>query len=181
MALIGSVLAMFSVSCVPTVPPEPQKASHVMYQWHGDGGAGEISLAINLSKQVVTVSRGGREIGWAVVATGKEGRGTPAGSYRITEKIVDKHSNLYGWIENEYGEVVDDDATPSDPLGPGEVYKPAPMPYWMRLTDYGIGMHVGNIPRPGETASHGCIRMPEEFVPTLFNKVKIGTPVKITY
>lgn len=55
------------------------------------------------------------------------------------------------------------------------------MPYWMRLTNYGIGMHVGNIPQPGEPASHGCIRMPEEFVPVLFNKVEIGTPVKITY
>ncbi len=62
-------------------------------------------------------------------------------------------------------------------LKPGEVYMPAPMPYWMRLTNYGIGMHVGNIPQPGEPASHGCIRMPEEFVPTLFNKVEVGTPV----
>jgi lipoprotein-anchoring transpeptidase ErfK/SrfK len=42
-------------------------------------------------------------------------------------------------------------------------------------------MHVGNIPRPGEPASHGCIRMPKDFVPTLFEMVKIGTPVKIGY
>jgi len=152
-----------------------------MYQWYGDQGPGEVSVLINLDEQIATVKRGGREIGWAFVATGTEGRGTPAGSYRITEKIVDKHSNLYGWIENEFGEVVNNDATPSDPVGPGERYMPAPMPYWMRLTNYGIGMHVGKIPQPGEPASHGCIRMPKEFVPTLFNMVKVGTPVKITY
>ena len=152
-----------------------------MYEWHDDGGPGPVSIEIDLGKQVATVKRGQREIGWSYVATGKEGRATKPGSYRVTEKVVDKHSNLYGWIENEYGEVVDDDASPGDPVGPGEQYMPAPMPYWMRLTDYGIGMHVGNIPSPGETASHGCIRMPEEFVPQLFEQVKIGTPVKITY
>ncbi len=54
-----------------------------------------------------------------------------------------------------------------------------PMPYWMRLTNYGFGMHVGNIPSPGDPASHGCIRMPEKFVPTLFHKVNVGTPVTI--
>ncbi len=113
------------------------------------------------------------------MATGKEGRSTSPGSYKITEKIVDKHSNRYGWIENEFGEVTNDDATPGTGLQPGERYVPAPMPYWMRLTDYGIGMHVGKIPSPGEPASHGCIRMPEEFVPTLFDNVTVGTPVKI--
>ncbi|MGJ8634984.1 MAG: L,D-transpeptidase [Luteolibacter sp.] len=152
-----------------------------MYQWHDDPGVGNVSVKVDLGEQIATVSRGGQEIGWAFVATGKEGRGTPAGSYRVTEKIVDKHSNLYGWIENEFGEVINSDASPGDYVPPGAVYKPAPMPYWMRLTDYGIGMHVGNIPQPGEPASHGCIRMPEDFVPTLFSKVKVGTPVKITY
>ena len=152
-----------------------------MYQWYDDGGPGKVSVSIDLSEQVATVKRGDREVGWSYVATGKEGRATTPGSYNITEKIVDKHSNRYGWIENEYGEVTDDDASPGDPLQAGERYVPAPMPYWMRLTNYGIGMHVGNIPSPGEPASHGCIRMPEEFVPTLFGKVDVGTPVKITY
>jgi lipoprotein-anchoring transpeptidase ErfK/SrfK len=152
-----------------------------MYQWYDDGGSGAVSISIDLSDQIATIRRGGREIGWCFVATGREGKGTRPGNYRITEKIVDKYSNKYGWIENEFGEVTNDDATPSTRRLPGEVYKPAPMPYWMRLTDYGIGMHVGNIPRPGEPASHGCIRMPKNFVPTLFDMVKVGTPVKIAY
>jgi lipoprotein-anchoring transpeptidase ErfK/SrfK len=152
-----------------------------MYEWHDVGGPGAISVQIDLSDQVATIKRGGQEVGWCFVATGIEGRGTRPGNYTVTEKIVDKHSNKYGWIENELGEVVDDDASPGDRVGPGERYMPAPMPYWMRLTSYGIGMHVGKIPNPGEPASHGCIRMPQEFVPLLFEQVKLGTPVKIVF
>lgn len=180
--LKASVCLVFSlVSCAPAPPLEPQKAGRVMYQWYDDGGPGEVSIKINLTEQIATVKRGGREIGWTFVATGKEGKATSPGKYKVTEKIVDKHSNLYGWIENEYGEVTDNDASPGDPLQPGERYVPAPMPYWHRLTNYGIGMHEGKIPEPGEPASHGCIRMPKEFVPVLYSKTKIGTPVTITY
>ena len=50
----------------------------------------------------------------------------------------------------------------------------------MRLTSYGVGMHGGVIPEPGEPASHGCIRLPKDFVPTLFEVVNVGTPVVIT-
>lgn len=175
--------------CIPTLcscslfgpPPAPPKAQRAMFAWYDNGGPGEVSVQIDLSDQIARVKRGGHEIGWAYVATGIEGRGTRPGSYRITEMVVDKYSNKYGWIENELGEMVNDDATPKTPLKPGERYVPAPMPYWMRLTDYGVGMHVGNIPQPGDPASHGCIRMPKDFVPTLYSMVKLGTPVKIVY
>jgi lipoprotein-anchoring transpeptidase ErfK/SrfK len=120
-------------------------------------------------------------IGWCYVATGKEGRGTPAGNYFVMEKIVDKHSNKYGWVSDELGNVTNPDATPSVILKPGEKYNPAPMPYWQRLTSYGIGLHVGLIPQPGEPASHGCIRMPKDFSPLLYSVTKVGTPVKIMY
>lgn len=150
-----------------------------MYQWYDDLGKGEVAVKIDLSEQIATVFRAGRELGWSFVATGKEGRTTRPGSYRISEMLVDKHSNKYGWIENESGKVTNDDATPATPLISGERYIPAPMPYWMRLTSYGVGMHVGNIPQPGEPASHGCIRMPKDFAPTLYGKVKLGTPVTI--
>ncbi|MGJ8644988.1 MAG: L,D-transpeptidase family protein [Luteolibacter sp.] len=182
--LFYSSLAAVSIlftSCVAVTPPVPKAAERIMYQWYDTGGPGKVSVSIDLGEQIATVKRGDREIGWAFVATGVEGRGTPAGNYSITEKIVDKYSNRYGWIENEFGEVIDNDASPGDYVPPGAVYNPAPMPYWMRLTDYGIGMHVGKIPQPGEPASHGCIRMPEKFVPSLYDRVEIGTRVKITY
>lgn len=180
--LTTGAAALWSMSsCAPMEDTPPPRAEIVMYEWYDDGGPGEVTMQINLTKQKALVKRGGRLIGWCFVATGKEGRGTPAGSYRITEKIVDKYSNKYGWIEDEMGNVTNNDATPSTRRKPGEKYVPAPMPYWQRLTSYGIGMHIGNIPQPGQPASHGCIRMPKEFAPLLYEVTKIGTPVQIVY
>jgi hypothetical protein len=151
-----------------------------MYQWHDDGGPGKVSVRISLADQIAEFQRDGRDIGWCYVATGKQGHGTSPGSYRISEKIVDKYSTHYGMIEDEFGNVVNGDASPGDRVPPGMVYVPAPMPYWMRLTSGGIGMHGGVIPEPGKPASHGCIRMPKDFVPVLFDAVELGTAVTIT-
>jgi len=156
----------------------PQPA---LYHWNDDGGPGAVQVRINLSGQRAYFKRGDRPIGWSYVATGKEGHNTPAGNYRVTEKIVDKKSNRYGWIENEVGDTIDHDASPGDPVPSGARYVAAPMPYWMRLTGYGIGMHAGNIPTPGVPASHGCIRFPKPLAPILFDAVAVGTPVKIEY
>ena len=171
---------MISASCGLGGSPPPRRADRVLYQWHDDGGPGKVSIKISLPDQIAEFLRGEREIGWCYVATGKEGHGTSAGSYKITEKIEDKYSNRYGWIEDEFGNVVDNDAKPSDKVPEGMIYVPAPMPFWMRLTSYGIGMHGGFIPEPGKPASHGCIRLPKEFVPVLFESVDVGTPVTIT-
>jgi hypothetical protein len=97
------------------------------------------------------------------------------------EKIEDKYSNKYGWIEDELGNVVDGDAKVGDRVPKGMKYVPAPMPFWMRLTSYGIGMHGGLIPEPGKPASHGCIRLPKDFVPLVYDVVNVGTPVTITH
>lgn len=175
------VLCVSAVSCGLFPEKVPLKARHVMYEWHDHGGPGEVNVRINLTTQIAQVRRGQRMIGWCYVATGKEGKGTPAGRYRIMEKMVEKHSNKYGWVENELGEVTNGDATPAVKLKPGETYFPAPMPYWQRLTSYGIGMHVGIIPEPGKPASHGCIRMPQEFCPLFFEVTQVGTPVQIVY
>jgi len=171
--------ALFA-SCSAVVPFTPYRAERVLYQWHDDGGPGKVAIRIDLNQQIATYTRGGRPIGWSYVATGKEGHDTSPGSYTITEKIVDKYSGSYGWIEDGYGNVVNGDATPGSRVPSGCRYVPAPMPYWMRLTSHGIGMHAGIIPQPGEPASHGCIRLPKPFAPQLFDVVQVGTPVTIT-
>ena len=177
---IMAFAAIFTSCGVDNSSRPVRRADRVLYQWHDDGGPGKVAVRISLTDQIAEFERDGREIGWCYVATGKEGHGTSAGSYKITEKIEDKYSNLYGWIEDEFGNVVDGDARSRDPVPEGMVYVPAPMPYWMRLTSYGIGMHGGLIPEPGKPASHGCIRLPKEFVPKLFDSVDVGTPVTIT-
>lgn len=181
LAISSSYLFGALTSCSPMSDRPVPRAEHVMYEWHDDGGPGEVNVQINLTTQKAVVKRGSRVIGWCFVATGKEGRGTPAGSYRVMEKLVEKYSNKYGWVEDEFGNVTNGDATPGVKLKPGEKYFPAPMPYWQRLTSYGIGMHIGVIPEPGKPASHGCIRMPKDFCPLFFEVTKVGTPVRIVY
>ena len=174
-------LALVSSSCVmhsgPVIRPRHERK---LYQWRDDGGAGKVTVRISLTDQIAEFKRGDREIGWCYVATGKEGHDTRPGSYKITEKIADKYSNIYGWFEDEFGNVTDGDAKASQKVPEGMTYVPAPMPYWMRLTSYGVGMHGGIIPEPGQPASHGCIRLPKVFVPILFDSVDVGTSVTIT-
>lgn len=180
--LFGMLICLLANSC----SPNPQtttitRAQPILYQWHDHGGPGEVRIRIDLTDQRAYFTRAGEPIGWSYVATGKEGHSTPAGNYKITEKIVDKYSNAYGWIEDEFGNVVNGDAKPSTKVPPGCIYVPAPMPYWMRLTNYGIGLHAGNIPQLGEPASNGCIRLPRDLAPILFDSVKVGTKVSIVY
>ncbi len=182
--ILSIATAVISSSCgvdKKVAPNQTQRPQRKLYKWYDDGGSGKVTVKISLSDQIAEFKRGGRDIGWCYVATGKEGHGTASGSYKITEKIVDKYSNRYGWIEDEMGNVTDGDAKPTDKVPTGMKYVAAPMPYWMRLTSYGIGMHGGLIPNPGEPASHGCIRIPKDFVPTLFDVVDVGTPVTITH
>jgi hypothetical protein len=178
--LILGLLPWMLVSCATGGRPQPLRAHKILHSWHDDGGSGKVSIRISLPDQIAEFERGGRPIGWCYVATGKEGFGTKPGKYRIMEKIEDKHSNRYGWIEDEFGNVVNPDAKAGDRVPEGMIYVPAPMPYWMRLTSYGIGMHGGFIPEPGKPASHGCIRLPKQFVPILYDSVDVGTQVIIT-
>jgi lipoprotein-anchoring transpeptidase ErfK/SrfK len=55
------------------------------------------------------------------------------------------------------------------------------MPYWMRLTGDGVGMHAGAIPQPGYPASHGCIRLPVVMAARLYDVVDVGTKVVVTH
>ncbi|MDF1740372.1 MAG: L,D-transpeptidase family protein [Verrucomicrobiales bacterium] len=112
------------------------------------------------------------------VSTGKTTHPTPAGDYTILEKLVEKRSNLYGRVYDAGGNVVDYSADSRRARIPrGGYFLGASMPYWMRLTWDGIGMHIGEVPR--YPASHACIRGQSDVIPAVFSKVGIGTPVTI--
>jgi len=113
------------------------------------------------------------------VATGRSTHPTPKGSYKILEKKKDHASNLYGRIVGGDGSTVVGDAdTRAHAVPAGGRFVGSPMPYWMRMTMTGVGMHVGHVPghRP---ASHGCIRLKRETATELFNLLAVGTPVKV--
>lgn len=157
-----------------------QPAAPALFAWHGDALEGPVAIRISLSQQKAFITRGGQDAGWTYIASGRAKYPTPKGQYRIMEKKADKHSNKYGMIVNSAGSIIDGDAAAGREAVPkGGRFLGAPMPYWMRLTSYGIGMHAGPIPDPGYPASHGCIRLPLEMAETLFAIVKVGDSVAV--
>lgn len=158
-------------------PPQPK-----LYEWHGvTDASGPTKVSISLSEQKAYIYKGGEQAGWTYVASGRSAFPTPQGTFRVSEKKVDKNSSKYGIIVDSEGNVVDSDATRGvDRIPPGCRFVGASMPYWMRLTGNGVGMHAGNIPNPGLPASHGCIRLPQEMAATLYDVVDVGTLVTVT-
>jgi len=171
-------LSAWLAGCAAHQPPPPPEPA--LFDWQGDSLEGPVALTINTTTQRATITVSGQYAGWTTVATGKDGHDTPAGNYKITEKIVDKYSSHYGRLLDASGEVFQADADArKDIPPPGGRFDHAPMPYWMRLTNWGIGMHAGYIPEPGSRASKGCIRLPKAFAPIIFDRVVVGTPVRI--
>lgn len=116
------------------------------------------------------------------VSTGKDSYRTPEGEFSVIEKLPKKQSTLYGfWVDGNTGAVLDRDGDSRRPPGGRSnlEFQGAPMPYWLRLTNGGIGIHEGFV--PNHPASHGCIRVPERAQQLIYQKVRVGTPVTIRY
>ena len=126
-----------------------------------------VSLEISLSEQ-----RGLLLVRSAIamdfpVATGKKSHPTPSGSFTIRAKEKNYFSNLYGKIYDAQNIVLVGDADSRTDIVPqGARFEGAVMPYWMRLTDSGVGLHVGYV--PGRPASHGCIRLKRDSATEIF-------------
>lgn len=185
--LLWSILALLASCAAPQL--ELRRAEVVtpgghpdlpLFEWNGDDAPGPVSITISLHEQKARVYRGGQQIAWTYVATGRPGFDSPRGHFRVLEKIVDKHSNKYGVVVDASGDIINGNATAGVSRVPaGGRFLGAPMPFWMRITSWGVGMHAGPIPDPGFPASHGCIRFPDEMVRRLFGIVSVGTPVTI--
>lgn len=96
------------------------------------------------------------------VSPGLPGHETPTGDFIVKEKLPLKRSDLYGqYVSMENGEVVVARTWEhKGPKPPGTKYLGIAMPFWLRLTDDGVGVHVGGFER-GHPTSHGCVRCPE--------------------
>lgn len=112
--------------------------------------SGPVVALVNLHTQMIQVFRDGLAIGFSSVSTGKAGYGTPSGVYPVLQKARHHRSSTYN---------------------------NAPMPYMLRLTWQGVALHGGHL--PGYPASHGCIRLPHEFAPRVFETVRLGDLVMV--
>ena len=158
----------------PQEEPEPDK----LFDWNGSGR--KIShVVIDTNEQRARFYDGQEQVGWTRIASGVSSHPTPSGEFEVLEKVAKKRSNLYGRIYNAKGGLHKSNAQSSDPIPAGGKFVGARMPNFMRMTYDGIGMHAGPIPRPGQPASHGCIRLPKGVASSLFSKVDIGTRVTV--
>lgn len=101
---------------------------------------------------------------------------TPKGIFKITEKISDKRSTIFGKYYRNGKMVYKGDRRKY--RGPKAKYVGASLKNWMRLTSSGIGLHASKYVKrhPG---TNGCIRLPFKVAKTVFAKVKTGTKVSI--
>ncbi len=123
-------------------------------EWHWDDAgipAGPLVVTVDLEARVLSVFRGGYEIGATAVLLGTQEKPTPLGVFPIKWKDADHHSRTYG---------------------------NAPMPWTLRLTDDGVSVHGTKVEKG--YASHGCIGVPNSFAKKLFDIAKVGDKVYIT-
>ena len=147
--------------------------------WDGEHASGSPRIAIKISEQKAYFYKGDQLVGISILSTGREGFGTPSGSFKIQQKDRDHVSSRFGdYVSAATGEVIKKDVDRNkDPMPKGAKYDGAKMPYFMRVNG-GVGMHEGFL--PGYPASHGCIRMPGFMAEAFFNSVSVGTPVSVS-
>ncbi len=167
----------------PVLPMEPQEAPPAKgKRWEWSGDKRQIThIWIDTDTQKARFYDGPEQVGWSYVASGVKKFPTPTGKFAVIGKEKTKESNLYGKIYDAEGKVVVSDAKRGrHKIPPGGRFAGAKMPYFLRLTYDGVGLHAGPIPRPGHPASHGCIRLPAPLAERLFTQVAPGTQVTIT-
>ena len=123
-------------------------------EWHWDDKGvpdGPIVITVDLDARVLSVFKGGYEIGATAVLLGTSEKPTPLGVFPIKWKKADHYSSTY------------DDA---------------PMPFTQNLTDDGVAIHGTKVEKG--YASHGCIGVPAGFDKKLFGVTKSGDRVFIT-
>jgi lipoprotein-anchoring transpeptidase ErfK/SrfK len=112
--------------------------------------AGPLHVIVSVDEQRASLYANGEFVASTKVSTGTKSHPTPMGVFSVIQKNRHHISNLYG----------------------------VPMPYMQRLTWSGTAMHTGHL--PGYPASHGCIRLTDDFAQLLWKATKIGARVIVT-
>ena len=148
----------------PAAPPQDERfvikrilpiTGPIKYgEWHWDNKGvpdGPLVITVDLDARVLSIFKGGYEIGATAVLLGTSEKPTPLGVFPVKWKDAVHHSSTY---DN------------------------APMPFTMRLTDDGVSIHGTKV--ENGYASHGCIGVPTPFAKKLFAIEKLGDKVYIT-
>jgi L,D-transpeptidase ErfK/SrfK len=107
------------------------------------------------------------------VAVGDASDPSPVGDYRIGEKRVDPAWNVPESIRREKPEL-----PPVVPPGPDNPLGTR----WMTIGTTSYGIHGTNVKWSiGREATHGCIRLYEDEMQSLFERTRAGTAVRLVY
>ena len=131
-------------------------------------------IEVDLGSQTATAFEGTKPVRRMSVSTGKAGKSTPNGNFKITERIKD-HVSYYGSCVSKKGDrrKVNSKKTPCEK---GETLDRVKMPYFQRFNGP-VGFHVGE--NPGEPASAGCVRLTVQDAQFLWKWAAEGTPVRV--
>jgi L,D-transpeptidase catalytic domain len=162
----GGQFAAAGTPAIKSTPPKPRDERFVIkrilpisgpikygeWHWNDKGVAdGPVVITVDLEARVLSVFKGGYEIGATAVLLGTSEKPTPLGVFPVIWKKKNHYSSIYD---------------------------SAPMPFTQRLTNDGISIH-GTLVEKGY-ASHGCIGVPEQFASKLYGVTKLGDQVYIT-
>ena len=111
---------------------------------------GPLQLVVSLGDQRAVLYSNGIRVAETKISSGTASHPTPTGVFSIIQKNRWHRSNIYS---------------------------NAPMYYMHRLTWSGIALHEGVL--PGYAASHGCVRLPTDFVSRLWNVSRMGMRVVV--
>jgi len=119
------------------------------YSWHPElSQNGPVVIVASIPDQKLFVFRNGIRIGHSTISTGKPGKSTPTGVFRVLEKKV-RHTST--------------------------IYKGAQMPHMQRLTWSGIAMHAGHL--QGIRHQPGAFVCRSDFAAKLYSVTNLGTTV----
>lgn len=135
-------------------------------------------IVVSIPKQRAYLMIGEQIVADAPISSGKKGHESPRGHKTVLEKDPNHHSNLYGDFVDHSGRIVRAGVSARIDSAPsGTHFAGAAMKWFLRLTEDGVGMHIGIL--PGYPASHGCIRESVEGAKLFYDHVKVGTPVDV--
>jgi hypothetical protein len=120
------------------------------YRWAATIPNAPAKVVIDRMQQLMFVYKGDALVGVSTISSGKKGKETPLGYWKVFRKRVNGFSRKY---DN------------------------APMPYMQMYDEMGIAFHGGAL--PGYPASRGCVRLPIEFAKKLYGLTQMGTEVVI--
>ena len=138
----------------------------------------QASVYVSLGRQRAYLSIGSEVAIDTPVSTGKPRAMTPKGEFAVQEKKTTQSSRFFGdYIDAEGRAVRSAVSTRTDAAPGGTTFRAMPVQYCLRLNDEGLALHAG--PLPGYAAADTAVILPVDIAPLFFQRVKVGTPVKI--